>query len=114
AARKKNVRLAVDEINRFDPVIQHRREKIGSGAWGKLKSIYIQKPGIGLGCLGTHSFDLINFLTGTDPLRVTGWVDDPAGKNPRGEHFRDPGGLVIIEYKDGIKGIVSQIEEGAG
>lgn len=113
-ATEKNVRLGVDKINRHDEVYQWLRQKLVSGEFGKLRSIYIQKPGIGLGCLGTHSFDLANYLADQLPVRVTGWVDKPVGKNPRGEQFVDPGGLVIIEYHDGTRAIVEQIEDGAG
>lgn len=113
-ALSKNVRLAVDKINRHDEVYQWLRKKIGSGEFGKLRSLYIQKPGIGLGCLGTHSFDLANYLTDLVPVNVTGWVDTAIGKNPRGEQFVDPGGLVVIDYGGGVRAIIEQLEDGAG
>jgi predicted dehydrogenase len=113
-AKKKGVRLSVDKVNRHDPVFQMLRENIANSTWGQLRSIYIQKPGIGLGCLGTHSFDLCNFLVGSDAISVTGWVDEPVGRNPRGEQFVDPGGLVIIRYPNNVRAIVEQIEDGAG
>lgn len=108
------VRLAVDHGLRHDQSYNWLRSKIRSGEWGILKSVYVMRNGIGLGCLGVHSFDLINSLTEARVREVTGWVDAPVGVNPRGSGFCDPGGLVILTYENGVRGIVSQIEEGAG
>ncbi len=112
-ARLLNVRLAVNKINRFDEVYIFLKKKILGGEWGTLRSIYIQKPGIGLGCLGTHSFDLVNYLSNENPISISAWLDAPIMPNPRGVEFIDPGGLVILRYK-GFNAIVSQIEDGAG
>ncbi len=74
----------------------------------------MQRPGIGLGCNAVHSFDTVRFLTGRDVRRVTAWVDEPIGKNPRGPDFVDPGGLVVLEMGPDLRAIVAQIEDGAG
>lgn len=113
-AAQLNVRLAISKPNRFDDVYVWLRERALAGDFGDIRSIYIQKPGIGLGCLGTHSFDLSNFLMTSYPTRVTGWVDPPININPRGAQFVDPGGLVVLEYPSGARTIISQIEDGAG
>tara|TARA_B100000579_G_C22647828_1_gene764658 strand:- start:361 stop:933 length:573 start_codon:yes stop_codon:yes gene_type:complete len=72
------------------------------------------RPGIGMGCLGIHSFDLINSIVDNTILSVTGWLDEAIGLNPRGDQYIDPGGLVVINYENGVRGIVSQLEDGAG
>ncbi len=113
-AEECGVRLAVDHLRRKAPVNIWVRETVASGRWGALRSISIQRPGIGLGCLGTHSFDMILDMSGQSARRVTAWVDEPVGRNPRGEQFVDPGGLVVLEMESGCRGIVSQIEDGAG
>lgn len=113
-AKEKNVRLGVDHILRYDHTYLWIRSQIETGKWGKLRSIYLQRPGIGLGCLGVHSFDLANFLVGSIPKKVSGWVDEPIGRNPRGAHYVDPGGLVIMDYGQGVRAIVDQIEDGSG
>lgn len=109
-----DVRLAVDKISRHDPVFQFVKAKIDSKEWGELRSIYIQRPGIGLGCIGIHSFDSLNYLMGESPKRITGWLDKVIQVNPRGKEFSDPGGLVVLEYANGLRAIVNQIEDGAG
>jgi predicted dehydrogenase len=113
-ARATQTRMAVDHTRRHAPGFQWLRGKIASGDWGQLRAIWIQRPGIGLACNGTHSFDAVAYLAGTAIEHVTAWIDPPIGKNPRGEQFTDPGGLVVMELGGGIRAIVAQIEDGAG
>lgn len=97
AARSSGMRVAVDHVRRFAPAYRWLRERIASGEWGKVRAIWMQRPGIGLGCNAVHSFDTVRFLTGRDVRRVTAWVDQPIGKNPRGADFVDPGGMVVLD-----------------
>jgi predicted dehydrogenase len=113
-AKKYKVRIAVDFGFRHDKTYSWIRSKIQSGIWGHLRSVYIMKQGIGLGCLGLHSFDLMNSIVGDKIHSVAGWVDKTINENPRGKNFIDPGGLVIINYYNGIRGVISQIEDGSG
>lgn len=113
-ARELGVRLAVDHPRHFCNDYIWLRDKIKSGLWGEPRAIWVQRPGIGLGCLATHSFDLVRFLSGLEVSRVTGWVDETVKNNPRGAEFVDPGGLVILEMGEGVRAVVNQIEDGAG
>ncbi|MFZ6012428.1 MAG: Gfo/Idh/MocA family protein [Bacteroidota bacterium] len=113
-AKKTGARVAVDHGLRFDKTYNWILENIKQKQFGDLKTLYIQRPGIGLGCLGVHSFDLASMLAGSEVETVTAWVDEPIGKNPRGEQFVDPGGLVIMNFKNGIKAVISQVEDGSG
>lgn len=108
------VRLSVNQSRRHDPLYRWLRDTIQSGEFGRPRAIWIQRPGIGLGCLATHSFDLAEFLLGLETRKVVAWVDEQRGDNPRGRQFVDPGGTVIMDMGPGIRGIVSQIEDGAG
>jgi predicted dehydrogenase len=112
--RKSNVRLAVNQSRRHDPMYRWLRSRIRSGEWGVIRTIWIQRPGIGLGCLATHSFDLATFLADSRVSEVSAWIDSPIGTNPRGEQFVDPGGLVIGILDSGARMIVAQIEDGSG
>lgn len=114
AAKKNNVKLSVDHLLRYDFSYAWIAQQAKSDTWGELKRMYIQRPGIGLGCLGVHSFDIANFIVGSTPKTVTGWVDEPVRKNPRGEQFVDPGGTVVMQYDNGVRVVVDQIEEGSG
>jgi len=113
-AEKNDARLVVNQSRRYDSTYVWLRKKIISGIWGELKSIWIQRPGIGLGCIGTHSFDLARFLTNHEVREVTAWIDEPNSRNPRGEQFVDPGGLVVLNMEGKFRIIISQIEDGSG
>lgn len=113
-AQQTGTRIVVDHGLRHDHTYNWIRQKVDDGSYGNLRSVYIQRPGIGLGCLGVHSFDLANVISGKAIERVTAWVDEPIGKNPRGEQFVDPGGLVILEHEGGLRSVISQIEDGSG
>jgi predicted dehydrogenase len=108
------VKVAVDHGLRFDKTYNWIKNQASSNIWGELLSVHIMRNGIGLGCLGTHSFDLANFLFDAKPSFVSCWVDTSFSKNPRGEQFVDPGGLVILNYSNDKKAIISQIEKGSG
>lgn len=114
AAKENNVKLSVDHLLRYDFSYQWIAQQTKNQTWGELKRMYIQRPGIGLGCLGVHSFDIANFIVGSTPKTITGWVDEPVRKNPRGEQFVDPGGTVVMQYENGVRVVVDQIEEGSG
>ena len=113
-ARQTGTRITVDHVRCYAPAYLWLREQIASGRWGDLKTIWMQRPGIGLGCNAVHSFAAITMLAGVPVERVTGWVDPPVGKNPRGAEFVDPGGLVVLELAGGVRAVVAQIEDGAG
>ena len=113
-ALKTNARVAVDHGRRHAPIYRWLRRRIASGDWGEVRAIWMQRPDIGLGCNGTHSFDTVMYLADASVRRVTGWVDDPIKRNPRGEQFRDPGGMAVMELSSGARAVVAQIEDGAG
>lgn len=113
AAVDAGVRVAVDQGRRHDPAYRWLRDEIQSGRWGEVRCIFIQRPGIGLGCLGTHAFDLAMFLSGRPAESVSAWVDAALGTNPRGKEFVDPGGLVVLGMGP-VRAVVAQIEDGSG
>ncbi len=113
-AERLGARLSVNQSRRFDPLYMWLGEKIQSGDWGKPRAMFMQRPGIGLGCLGTHSYDVPGQITGQTLQQVIGWVDPVRGKNPRGDQFVDPGGQTIMVFEDDFRVTINQIEDGAG
>lgn len=113
-AQRTGTRLAVNQSRRHDPLYAWIAGRVREEAWGGLRGVWIQRPGIGLGCLGTHFFDLVRFLSGREVERVTAWVDPFLGPNPRGAQFVDPGGLVVLELAGGVRATVAQMEDAAG
>jgi len=114
AAETAGARIAVDHIRVYADVYHWLRGQIASGAWGELRMVWMQRPGIGMGCNAVHSFAAVRYLADAEVRRVVGWVDEPRGPNPRGAQFTDPGGTVVLEMDRGIRAIVAQIEDGAG
>jgi len=113
-AERTGTRVAVDQSCRHAVLYRWLREQIASGRWGEPRAFWMQRQGIGLGCNGIHSIDLARFLTGRDVERVSGWIDAPIKKNPRGEQFIDPGGMVVMEMGKALRVVVTQVEDGAG
>ena len=64
-ARATGTRITVDHVRCYAPAYLWLREQIASGRWGRLKTIWMQRPGIGLGCNAVHSFAAITMLAGT-------------------------------------------------
>ena len=108
--KKTKTVVAVDHGLRYDKTYNWIKKKLDSKMWGNILQINIQRSGIGLGCLGTHSFDLSNFLYNDSPRYVNAWVDSAKNANPRGKEFVDPGGLVVLKYKNEKKSVITQIE----
>ena len=114
ACRGAGTRLAVNHCRRRSSGYRWLAAATKSGEFGVLRSMVVSSQGIGLGCLGTHVLDLMRFLSGQDFVRVTGWVDPAKRRNPRGEQFVDPGGLVVAEGSGGTRFVLQQIEDAAG
>jgi predicted dehydrogenase len=114
AAAKTGAVVVVDHVRRYSPGYVYLKQVIDSGTLGELRALWVQRPGIGLGCLATHSFDVVRFLTSSEVSSVIGFVDPPLKKNPRGEQFVDPGGHAVMTMTNGVRATVAQIEDGAG
>lgn len=78
-ARRHKRLLMVGHILRFNPAIQHLKQKLDSGELGRVFQIVCRRIGpfplrvqdVGVAIdLATHDLDLMRFLTGMDPLRV--------------------------------------------
>lgn len=113
-SKQKGVKLAVDHGLRYDPTFSYVQELIEQKTLGELLHVRIMRSGIGLGCLGVHSFDLANSLFQSFPNKVSAWIDEPKLRNPRGGQFVDPGGTVVLSYRNGRRAIVEQVEEAIG
>lgn len=110
-SQKNGIRLSVNQSRRVSRFYNYFKNDLLAGKFGTLKSIYIQRSGIGLGCLGTHYIDLVCFLFDRCPKSVTGWIDEFKGPNPRGNRFIDPGGLIVMDMGDDSKAMIIQVED---
>ncbi len=113
-AKETGTRLSVMQNRRIDPFYLWLKALIDSKEFGDIRHIFIQRPGIGLGLLGTHYFDLVHYLCDAEIESVSGQIDDFIGPNPRGEQYKDPGGLINMKMVGRARATIAQIEDGAG
>lgn len=95
--------LAIAHNRRWRPDVRAAKQAICDGAIGRVCHAYAHWPTGRLGNLGTHVFDAIRLLLGTDPVAVSGRLDPVVPADCRGPNFHDPGGWGVIEFPDRVK-----------
>ena len=101
AFRQHNIAVAVNHTRTWDPHYATIRRLIRDGAIGRPHSLMAHgREGALFG--GTHLYDLIRSLLGSDPEWVSGELDP-------GKTF-DPGARGIIAFPDGVRAYVNQSE----
>lgn len=102
ACRKAGARLAINHSRRFSERFLRLRELLRGGRLGELLHVNVSVGAGGLGCIGTHYFDLVSWLAGSAPATVAGFVDPEPAANVRGAEFFDPGGRGFVRYGSGV------------
>ncbi len=95
-------RLAINHSRRFSDRFQRLRALIRGGQLGDLLHVNVSAGAGGLGCIGTHYFDLVTWLADAAPLAVAGTIDMEPLPNVRGAEFHDPGGRGFVTYAKGV------------
>jgi predicted dehydrogenase len=103
--------LSINYSRRWSPDYQKLKERIKSGAIGELCEIHAVCGGGQLACNGSHFFDLMRFLSDSEPVSVVGFVDKRGTPNPRGRQFNDPGGIALVRFANGLRGFVDMYED---
>lgn len=112
-ARERGVLVAVNHNHRAWEVLRRIRGFDGTPAFGRLCAFVITQGAGGLGNLGTHYFDLANWMFGGVAEAVAGFGTAPEAANPRGAQFDDHGGVVIARYS-GARRLVLEIGDDVG
>jgi len=102
ACERAGTRLAVNMSRRFAERFKRLRQTLAEGAIGRLLHVNVSVGAGGLGCIGTHYFDLVSWLAATRPSWVLGEVDREPAPNVRGAEFCDPGGRGMVGYENGM------------
>lgn len=68
---------------------------------GNLLTVSISGGALGLGCNGIHYIDLCNYFFNSNPSNIFSTLSTNSLTSPRGEKFRDHGGLVVLQYPKG-------------
>lgn len=97
-AQANDVQVVVNHNHRGWEPLERIKSFDGDPRFGRLTSIIITQGAGGLGNLGTHYFDLANYVFGMAPEAVMGTGTVPEASNPRGAQFQDIGGAVIVCY----------------
>ena len=102
ACRKSGARLAINHSRRFAERFIRLRELVRSGRIGELLHVNVSAGAGGVGCIGTHYFDLVSWLADAAPASVVGTIDSDPAPNVRGAEFFDPGGRGFVSYANGL------------
>jgi predicted dehydrogenase len=97
-AADQNMQVLVNHNHRCWSVLQTIRAFGRDSRFGSLRSFIITQGAGGLGNLGTHYFDLANWMFDATPISVSAIGTQPEAANPRGAQFQDIGGAVLAEY----------------
>jgi len=100
--RDHDCRLAVNLGRRFAPRYRRLKALLASGAIGDVKHMAFSVGAGGLGCAGTHFFDLAAWFVDTRPVRVSARIDERVTVNVRGSQYFDPGGSGAVLYANGM------------
>lgn len=112
-ADEAGARVLVNHNHRAWDVLARIRALDGDVRFGALRAFIITQGAGGLGNLGTHYFDLANWLFGVTPQAVAGFGTLPEASNPRGARFDDIGGTVVVSYP-GQRRLVLEIGDDIG
>ncbi|WP_299667905.1 Gfo/Idh/MocA family oxidoreductase [uncultured Ruegeria sp.] len=99
-AEEYGIKAVVNHNHRCWNVLQRIRAFDGTPQFGRMQSFIITQGAGGLGNLGTHYFDLANWMFSDTPQYVAAVGTTPEAPNPRGEQFKDVGGAVLVGYSE--------------
>ncbi|MEK7511126.1 MAG: Gfo/Idh/MocA family oxidoreductase [Patescibacteria group bacterium] len=112
ACKKSGSRLYINFTLRAFPAFQQLIRYASDGTIGEVRLVSVFIGGArGLGCVGSHYVDMMRLLIKSEPVSIHGRLDRTGTPNPRGEQFRDPGGVAVYEFENGARGILEMFED---
>jgi len=110
-SNKYGTRIGVNVYRRVSENHIKLNDFIKSSGMGEVRHISIHCASTGFGNMGSVFFDLMNFYANSDPSDVTGYIDNTGTPSLRGPEFIDPGGYGLVNYKNGVRGIIDISED---
>lgn len=101
ACARQSCRLGVNLSRRFSQRYRNLRQLLQAGGIGRVRYLSFAIGAGGLGCVGTHYFDLAAWLMDARPVWVAGEIDATVTPNVRGHQYIDPGGRGSVGYENG-------------
>ncbi len=111
ATKASGTRLVINYSRRWADDYRRLRDLIRKGTIGNLCEVHCVCGGGQLACNGSHFFDLMRFLSDSEPVSVLGYVDKKGTPNPRGPQFSDPGGYGLVRFSNAMRGFVDMYED---
>ena len=111
AAKTSRARLAINYSRRWAQGYRRLKESLKQDTIGELCEVRCVCGGGLLACNGSHFFDLMRFLSDSEPVSLVGFVDKRGTPNPRGAQFTDPGAFGIVRFRNGMRGFVDMFED---
>jgi len=102
-AEEANVRLAVNHQVRSTARFEFLRAIVTDESYGGLVSLTASTGNIGLAMGASHYVELFRLLSGNAITGVRFFPDPEIDPNPRGRHFLDPAGRLILEAEGGSR-----------
>lgn len=103
ACRRRGALLVINHNRRWHPLWRMVREEVAQGRLGQIQHAVAYWPTGRLGNVGTHMFDAVRLLLGSEPGAVSGTLDPVLFADCRGAQYKDPGGWGIVAFADGTK-----------
>ena len=97
AVQEANARVVVNHGRRYCRVYDRLIDLDGSDEMGPLRAATLTMGAAGLGCMGTHFFDLFARVLG-EPTHAFAQLSPTTAANPRGAEFDDPGVTGILGF----------------
>jgi UDP-N-acetylglucosamine 3-dehydrogenase len=106
-AAKRNLKLAVGHVERFNPAVQELKRLVDVGSLGAISSVIAKRVGVMpprvkdanvIVDLAVHDFDILNYLFGTMPVELTAMAGR-ALLSDRYDHAE-----IFLKYPTSLKG----------
>jgi len=104
-------KVAVNHIRRWSQNYKKLLERIGEDLIGEPRHAYFHCGSTGLGNFGTHFFDLMRMVSGSEATWVMAGIDQTGTPNVRGSQFNDPAGFGVVIFKNGFRGFLDCSED---
>jgi len=113
--KENGVVISVNHQQRFMECYQKLKNLVKSEKLGGLETISIIGANCGLAMIGSHYINLSSYLFEDNFCKISALLEESKDKNPRGDQFKDPGGVVVGYTKNGKKMVLSfGVKEGYG